>query len=359
MLKTPYLWSMILDDEEAYRKFDRSGMLGQMKNTPQRLRTPENRDITFPESLTKPENIVIGGVGGSGIAGDIIADYMRPESEIPIVVCRTLHVPRYVNENTLFVAISYSGETRETIGLFEQAKARHAMMVNICSGGTLLATSLAARIPHLQVTTGLPPRVALPELLASLLLVLEKTSILRNVDAILTTASKSLETQIEKIKQTSPIEENRAKQFAEKLMNRVPLLLGPEERASVLRRFKNELNENSKMPAFYLPYPECYHDDIEGLKSLHELCATQPIFLMTKNNTNSQNKTQESLFNLVDDLGLPPILTFEGIGETLLCELLTAITFGDYVSVYLAILRGVDPTGLTQIPRFRAMASTG
>ena len=357
MLKTLYVWIMILDDEGTYRKFDRSGMLGQMRNTPRRLRTPKN--IALPESLTKPENIVIGGVGGSGIAGDIIADYMRPESKIPITVCRTQQVPRYVNENTLFIAISYSGETRETIGLFEQAKAQSAMMVNICSGGTLLSKSLDAKVPHLQVATGLPPRVALPELLASLLLVLERTSILRNVDEILTTASRSLETQIEKIEPTKPSEENMAKQFAQKLINRVPLLIGPEERASVLRRFKNELNENSKIPAFYLSYPECYHDDIEGLQSLHELCTTQPIFLMTKNNTSSQNKTQESLFKLIDDLGLPPILTFQGIGETLLCELLTAVTFSDYVSVYLAMLRGVDPTGLTQIPRFRARASTG
>jgi len=95
------------------------------------------------------------------------------------------------------------------------------------------------------------------------------------------------------------------------------------------------------------------------LKSLHELCPAQPIFLMTKNGTIGENKTRESLFKLADDLGLPTILTFEGMGETLLCELLTAITFGDYVSVYLAMLRGVDPTGLTQIPRFRTMMSTG
>lgn len=356
MLKTAYVRIMILDDRETYHKFDRSGMLGQMRDTPRRLRTPKT--IALPEHLAKPENIVIGGVGGSGIAGDIIVDYMRPESEIPITVCRALQVPGYVNENTLFVAISYSGETRETIGLFEQARERGAKVVSICSGGTLLSKSLAAKVPHLQVITGLPPRVALPELLASLLLVLERTSILRNVDEILKIASKSLETQIEKIEPTKPIEENMAKQFAQKLTNCVPLLIGPEERASVLRRFKNELNENGKIPAFYLSYPECYHDDIEGLKSLHELFTAQPIFLMTKNNTIGQNRARESLFNLVDDLGLPSILTFQGIGETLLCELLTAVTFGDYVSVYLAMLRGVDPTGLTQIPRFRTMAST-
>jgi glucose/mannose-6-phosphate isomerase len=231
-------------------------------------------------------------------------------------------------------------------------------MVSICSGGRLLSNSLDKQIPYLKVTAGLAPRVALPELLASLLTVVERASLLSNSERILAIASKSLETEIENIKQNKLLEENKAKQFAMKLPDSLPLLIGPENRASVLRRFKNELNENSKMPAFYLSSPECNHDDIEGLKSLQHLCTTQPIFLVERDQTESHIKARESLFRLLDDLGFPPILTFEGAGENLLCELLTAITFGDYVSVYLAVLRGVDPTGLIQIPKFRAAMAT-
>jgi glucose/mannose-6-phosphate isomerase len=346
---------MILDEIDAYRRFDRSGMLVEIRNTPRRLRVPKDASMTLPD-LVKPEKVVIGGMGGSAIAGDVVADYMRTESEIPITVCRTLHVPRFVNERTLFVAISYSGETRETISLLKQAEARRAMIVSICSGGALLSNSLVKRTPHIQVRQGLPPRVALPELLASLLLVLEKSSILKNIDGLLESLSKALETQIERIEQTKPFDENQAKHFAVKLLNRVPLLIGPEEMVSVLRRFKNELNENSKMPAFWFSYPECYHDDVEGLKMLREVCAAQLIFLMTTEH-GSQIRTREILFKLVNDLDFPPILKFGGIGENFLSELLTAITFGDYVSIYLAILRGEDPTRLTQIPQFRATAS--
>lgn len=348
---------MILDDEGAYRKFDRSGMLAHMGNTPNRLRPPINVDVTLPKLFAKPENVVIGGVGGSGVAGDIIADYMRSESEIPVTVCRALHVPNFVNRNTLFIGISYSGETRETIGLFGQANERQAMLVSICSGGTLLTESASKQIPYVQVTGGFQPRVALPELLSSLLLVLERASLLKNCAKVLADATRSLEKQIESIGQNIPLAENRAKQFASKLRDSLPLLIGPEDRVSVLRRFKNELNENSKMPAFYLSSPECYHDDIEGLKSLRSLCATQPIVLTARDQTESQMSTRESLFKLFDDLGFPPVLTFEGSGENRLSELLTAITFGDYVSVYLAVLRGVDPTGLMQIPKFKAASS--
>jgi glucose/mannose-6-phosphate isomerase len=188
------------------------------------------------------------------------------------------------------------------------------------------------------------------------LLVLEKSSIVKNIDAMLKSTSKALGTQIERIEQTKPTDENEAKHFAVRLQNHVPLLIGPEERASVLRRFKNQLNENSKMPAFWFSYPECYHDDVEGLEMLRELCAAQPIFLMASEH-GSQIRTREILFKLVSDLGFPPILKFGGGGDNLLSELLTAIMFGDYVSIYLAILRGVDPTRLTQIPEFRAMTS--
>jgi glucose/mannose-6-phosphate isomerase len=327
-----------------------------MENTPSRLKPPLDAERTFSNSFAQPRNVVIGGVGGSGIAGDIVADYLKNESNTPINVCRAYNLPSYVDEATLFIAISYSGETRETLKLLDQAVSKKAMIASITSGGTLLSISLAHEIPHLKVVAGLPPRVALPELLSAALFALEKASLLRDHNRVLVAASKSLATQIQSIKRDVPTEGNKAKQMAMQLQDRVPLLLGPEERVSVLRRFKNELNENSKMPAFYLSTPEAYHDDIEGLESLSRLCSTQPVVLSSRA-TEAQLKTTESLVALLRELGFPPVITFEGQGENVLSELLTAITFGDFVSVYLALLRGIDPTGLRLIPKFRAVAA--
>jgi len=142
--------------------------------------------------------------------------------------------------------------------------------------------------------------------------------------------------------------------MAQALVDKVPLLIGNEENGSVLRRFKNELNENSKMPAFYYTVPEAYHDDIEGLKSLVQLTSVQPILLRNNDEVEGQRRTRERLTALLHELSFPEIVEFWGTGEDKLSQLLTAILFGDYVSVYLAAVRGVDPSQLMLIPKFRA-----
>jgi len=348
--------TMTLDDATARRQIDRYNMLHDMENTPSRLKPPANVESTFSNSFDEPGNIVIGGVGGSGIAGDIVADYVKTRSTIPISVCRAYNLPTDVDENTLFVAISYSGETHETLSMLEEANKRRAMVATVSSGGSMLVTSLAKRIPYLKVTAGLPPRVALPEILAATLFAIGKPILSDETESILHDASRDVAAEIQSIKSDTPTNDNRAKQMAKQLYDRLPLLLGPEERVSVLRRFKNELNENSKMPAVYMCMPECYHNDIEGLESLSKLASVQPILLRVEE-TRYQSKTIESLYALMKELGFPQIMTFQGHGEDVLSELLTAITFGDFVSVYLALLRGIDPTTLRLIPKFKAAAA--
>ena len=147
---------------------------------------------------------------------------------------------------------------------------------------------------------------------------------------------------------------NQAKQMAVALKDHLPFLLGSENNSSVLRRFKNELNENSKVPAFYFTLPEAYHNDIEGLKTLTNLSRPQPILLRSQNQTEGEEKTQKSLVELLSQLGFARTLSFEGAGEDRLGWLLSAITFGDYVSTYLSVLRNVDPEKLFLIPSFKA-----
>ena len=350
MTPNAYHLPMTLDDATSIAQYDRSNMLLEMEKTPSRLKPPADAGRTFPNPFREPRNIVIGGVGGSGIAGDIVTDYLRTRSEIPISVCRAYDIPSDVNEDTLFLAISYSGETRETLDLLDLAGKRGAMVATISSGGTLLATSIAKRIPFLKVASGVPPRVALPELLAAVLFSLGKEILKEEPRTILDSASKALTSQIQSLKFDAPTNRNQAKQMAEQMQNRLPLLLGPEERTSVLRRFKNELNENSKIPAIYMTIPECYHNDIEGFDSLRKLSSIQPVILKTE----KQVKTIENLYSLLKELGTPP-MTFQGEGEDVFSELLTAVTFGDFVSVYLAILRQTDPTALRLIPKFKAV----
>lgn len=347
--------AMILDDGEALRAIDRADMLAFMEQTPERFSLLPYSSSKFPKKLDMPRNVVFGGVGGSGIAGDILTDFSRDAVQVPVSICRAFRLPSFVGKDTLFVAISYSGETLETLGLLTQAKHRGAMLAAISSGGKLLAEAKAQGLPYLNVPTGMLPRVALPELLAAAVHVLGAAGIIEDHRALLSQGAQMLKAKLLEIKPSVPANRNSAKKMAQNLVDKVPLLIGDEENGSVLRRFKNEINENSKMPAFYYTVPEAYHDDIEGLKNLSQLTRVQPILLRNPDELEGQRRTRERLAALLRELGFPEIAEFQGTGDDKLSQLLTAVLFGDYVSVYLAALRGVDPSHLTLIPKFRAV----
>jgi len=346
---------MNLDDPTELRKVDQSGMLAAMEKTPERLAPPPNAESTCRIRSQTPMNIVFGGVGGSGIVGDILTDYLRSELDVPVGVCRSVRTPRYVGKDTLFVVISYSGDTSETLGMLEQAKANGANVVAICSGGKLLGRAQTEGIPHVKVTGGMPPRVALPELVAALTYVLGQGGVLKDSQKLLDAASRSVRQLIGAVEPPIPVAKNYAKQMALALKGHLTLLLGSENNSSVLRRFKNELNENSKVPAFYLTLPEAYHNDIEGLKTLTELARLQPILLRSQNQTEGDERTEKRFVELLSQLGFARPVSFEGVGEDRLGWLLSAITFGDYVSTYLSVLRNVDPAKLFLIPSFKAI----
>jgi glucose/mannose-6-phosphate isomerase len=344
---------MILDNAQALREIDRSDMLSVIGRTPARLTPPTDATSTCRGEFGTVENVVFGGLGGSGIVGDILSDYCRESTNIPVSVCRALRIPKYVGARTLFIAISYSGETQETFTQVSEARTQGAAILIITSGGRLLSLAQENRMPYLRVPSGLLPRLALPELVAGAVFALGSAKILANTSRLLSEAAISLGNAIERVNQSVSSEGNRAKQMAQALLGKLPLLIGDEAYGSVIRRFKNELNENSKVPAICYTLPEGYHDDIEGANSLRQLSNPQPILLRTRDESEGQSRTREQLTRLLSDLGFPAVQEFSGQGKEKLSELLTAVVFAGYVSVYLAALRGVDPAELAYIPKFR------
>ena len=268
-----------LDDISAISEIDRSHMLALMEKTPRRLLPPADAQATCGKRMERPRNVVFGGVGGSGIIGSIVADYLRSVAVVPVSVCRSLQIPACVGEGTLFVAISYSGETVETISMFDQAVRSGAAVISVSSGGTLLAKSKKNKIGYLKVPESLLPRVAFPELIAAVLYAVGSAGLIENAQEMLLESAETLQTQIREIGSDRGLRENTAKQLATAIQGKLPVLFGNEDAESVLRRFKNELNENSKMPAFCYTLPEACHNDIEGLEMLSKLARPQPILL--------------------------------------------------------------------------------
>lgn len=332
-------------------------MLSIMQRTPLRLRPPANAESTCHIDFEEPTNVVFAGVGGSGIVGDILADYCRYAINLPTTVCHSFRIPKFVGKNTLFVAISYSGDTRETLGMFEQAKSTRARLVVVSSGGKLLAAARADTLPYVQVKAGMLPRVALPELIAAATYVLGQARIIVDSRGLLESASRSASALVDSVRAAITLAQNPAKQVAVALVGRLPLLIGDEENACVLRRFKNELNENSKSPAMFFTLPEAYHDDVEGLKALSELTKPQPIILRSYAQRGDEQLAGKKLLETFSQLDFPQPLFFSGMGDGRFEWLISAITFGDFVSFYLSVLKRVDPSKLSLIPDFRAITS--
>jgi len=324
-----------------------------MDRTPSRLSFPPDAERTCPDKFAGIDEVVIGGVGGSGIVGDVLVDYLRDKSPIPVSVCRSVRLPAFVGKETLFVAISYSGQTGETLGLLEQASSHKAKIAAVTSGGTLLARSVNEKIPYVKVPVDMMPRVALPEMLAATLFVMSRAGIVAAPGSVLSEVSRAATLTVGSIKASVPTAVNEAKKTAQKLYGRLPVLFASEDDVGTARRFKNELNENAKVPAFYFTFPEGYHDDVEGLRNLSENTKSQPIIIRSLSETVGQARTRERLCNLLLELGFPNPVEIQGLGKDRLAYQFSCITFGDYVSVYLAALRGVDPAELTLIPRFR------
>jgi len=346
---------MNLDDAVAIRTIDESDMLSVMQRSAARLRLPADARSTCHIDPESPRNVVFAGVGGSGIVGDILTDYCRDSVRVPTTVCRSLQIPRFVDKDTLFVAISYSGDTRETLGMFEQAKGARARLVVVSSGGRLLSTARSDGIPYLNVKAGMLPRVALPELIGAATHVLGEAGMIKESRKLLGSASMSVNELIKGVKAPVPLAHNPAKQVATALLYRLPVLIGYEEDVSALRRFKNALNENSKAPAVYYTLPEAYHDDVEGLKALTDLSSPQPIILRSYARKRAERLAAEKLLQTFSQLGFPRPLFYSGMGNGRFERLVTAVTFGDFVSFYLAMLKGVDPSKLSLIPHFRAI----
>jgi len=174
---------------------------------------------------------------GSGIVDDLVSDYCREWAEVPISVCRALRIPKFVGKRTLFVAISYSGETRETLGQLDQAKKAGARIIAITSGGRLLSLAKDEGTAYLRVRSDLLPRIALPELTAVVFFAMGSTKLLPDAPKLLLEAAVTRDFFMN-VKPTVPSRQNNAKQMAQALVDRL-LIIGDETYASVLSRFKN------------------------------------------------------------------------------------------------------------------------
>ena len=334
---------MNLDDIEGMKSIDRGGMLDTIEKFPEQvdegMKIGHNAALPFTFDA---KNVVISGMGGSAIGGEIIASLLRHESHIPIIVNRGYELPAFVSRDTLFIAVSYSGNTEETLSCFREAKRKGCRIIAISSGGKL-EEMVGSEEHHIKIPQGMQPRAALAYLLFPAMAVLEKLGIAGKIDMHDTV--KTLAELRNRIKKGMPAGSNPAKQIAMKI-DGIPLIYGHDFLSTAARRWRQQLNENAKIVAFNFSVPEANHNELMAWEGMGNRMTC--ILLRDRADGRQISKRFDYMKEVYQKNAA--VIEIFAEGKSILSRLLYAIYLGDYVSNYYALLRDIDPTpvGLIQ-----------
>ena len=340
-----------LDNWALFQEVDPDDMLGRIAELPQQCRDAwaNVQSLELPPKHHQISNIVVLGMGGSAIGGDMLRALAEPECVLPIVINRDYTVPAFVNVETLVVASSYSGNTEETLAAFEEASKRGATLLAITTDGKLAQRARELGVPLLTFHYQSQPRAALGYSIVSLIGMMQRLGFIADKAADLEEAIACMEALQEEIWESVPVAENPAKQLVKRLYGHLPVVCGSGHLAEVAHRWKTQFNENAKAWSFFEQLPELTHNAVVGYQFPEELAERILVVILTSSLDHPRNKAR---FQVTQE-----ILTKRGIahetiqprGESPLAQMLSAIHFGDYVSYYLALLYEVNPTPVKAI----------
>jgi glucose/mannose-6-phosphate isomerase len=339
----------IVDDPNETRRIDKSNMLSFCVEVPKHYAQAAKLAKTLPVNYPKPNTIVVAGMGGSGIGGELLKDWTRDRITVPIEVCKEYSLPAYAHKNTLVFVVSYSGETEETLSVFRDAIKRKCMIICISSGGNLHEFAEKLGFPHLLVPSGMAPRATLPYLFMPLITTLEKMGLVSGVDEEVSETTKVLEQVSADNSPEKPLSRNFSKKLAENINGTVPAVYGFGFHRTVAQRLKTQFNENSKNPAKWEVFPELNHNEIVGWEEAKEFAEWfSVIFVRDAEEPAEIRKRIEATKELMNRQ-IKKLFEVHSRGTSRLAKMTSVICTGDFTSVYLAILRGIDPTPVKTI----------
>lgn len=347
----------VLDDPGLVERLDASDMFGRIRNLGTELirAWDESETIELPPGATRANALIIAGMGGSATAADYFAALCAGTSEIPVVVVRGYALPNYVSDKSVVVVSSYSGNTEESLSCYDDAWKRGATIIASTTGGKLAERARADGAPVYPITYKAAPRAAIGHSLAPLLrLGLEMGVSAVDGDQVRSAGALHREWVVRDLEPGIPHGRNRAKQLAEEIKGRTVLVLGAEHLTSVASRFKNQLAENGKSLGAADILPEADHNLIVGLGT--GAVAARSLSLVTLESSVYDTRVRKR-FDVTTaqfaETGIP-VHRLRCEGSTALDQILTGTAWGDYVSCYLALLNGVDPSPVPQIDRLKA-----
>jgi len=353
-----------LDVPGRFSVLDPKGMLASIADLPEQCEDAWRKvlHLDLPGEHHQAGRMVIVGMGGSAIGADLLRTLVESDCPIPVSVHRNYMLPAYVDNQTLVIVCSHSGNTEEALSGFEDALRRGAPVLAITTGGELWHRASQRGLPVWSYHYPAQPRAAVGYSLMYLLGVLQHLGFVADKSLDVSEAISVMRQWQTEIGASVPVEQNAAKSLAQKLHWRLPVVYAAEHLSEVARRWKGQLNENSKSWAVFDALPELDHNSVVGYalpatmaKLVHLVMLTSPLLhprVLLRFDITRALLAREGIGHD----------TVEARGTSALAQALSLVHFGDYVSYYLAMLNAVDPWSIGNIEfvkdRLRASPSS-
>jgi glucose/mannose-6-phosphate isomerase len=338
---------------EAIARLDRSDQLGAVLALPEHLRDAMWRvESAIMNEWDTPGGLVVAGMGGSGIGGALACAALGDHASRPIFVTRAYGLPPWTTPETTVLCASYSGDTEETLACYESAAALGAQRVVVTTGGRLAELARADRVPVIPLPGGFQPRAAVAYMTVAALEVAALCGAGPRLTSEIDVAASHAEQLVAEWGPDAP-EDSLAKRTARALLGSTPVLAGAGLTAPIAYRWKTQINENAKLPAFAHELPELDHNEIVGWEGAPEVGRFSAVFLDDSDAHPRVKERIELTRKLIAD-NATACLHLETRGQTTIERVFSLVLLGDLVSLYLAILRGVDPGPVAVLEQLKA-----
>jgi glucose/mannose-6-phosphate isomerase len=350
-----------LDDLKVYKKCDPKGMIERIKDLPAQCKKAWQAAMEFelPAHYANVDKVVIMGMGGSAIGGDLVRSLAEVEARIPVIVHRDYGLPAYVDARTLLIASSYSGNTEETLSAFEAALGAGYKKMAMTTGGRLGELAKENNIPVFKIDYDAQPRAALGYSFFPAVCFMQKLGFVSDKTDDVAEAVQVMERLSEQLDEKSPLKKNPAKQLAGRLYGCLPVIYGAGITAQVAHRWKTQDNENGKAWAFYEIFPELNHNATVGFPLPKGIAAKIRVVFLRSPGFNERIKLRyEITGELLKQAGVAhEFVDSEGVSP--LAQMMSLIMMGDFTSYYLAILYKTDPTPVKVIDYLKGRLAKG
>ena len=354
-----------LDNLEEINSLDKKQVAASIEKLPDQIEQAwrESVQIKFPAEYQNIKNIIINGMGGSGLGPELVYSIFKDKLKVPVTIIHDYHLPGFVDENTLVIISSYSGDTEEPLNAGEEALSRNYKIMGITEGGKLSkflpSNNLPGYIINAQHNPSHQPRLGLGYQVGGILGMLKSLGFVDVSDEEMERVLFCSRELNLKLSPKSPTSDNFAKELAAKIQGNIVVVISAEPFSANAHVFANQLNENSKTFSFYFIIPELNHHLLEGLNKPSDLGQRLKVIFLESDLYSEKIKKRVQITRDIIEKQKVETITVKLEGDTPLVQSFESLLVSSWSTFYLALLNGVDPSEIPWVDYFKEQLAKG